>query len=268
MIRVGIGGWTFEPWRGTFYPDKLPRTQELAYASQHLGVIEVNGTFYRTQTPETFRKWARDTPEGFMFALKAPRGATHRTDLTQSAASVARFLDSGIPELGGKLGPILWQFASTHRFDPDGFRAFADMLRPEQDGVRLRHTIEVSHPSYRDPRFLEILRQRNMALAIIDDEEALDLADLTADFVYARLKRGRDEEPLCYSPAEHQAWQDRVRTWAAGGVPADLPRLAEAAPPQGTRDCFVFFIHGGKVRAPAAAQAFTAALGTGPQVAR
>lgn len=263
MIRVGIGGWTFEPWRGTFYPEGLPRAQELAYASRHLRIIEVNGTFYRTQTPSTFRKWASEVPDsGFVFALKAPRVATHRNDLSEAAPSVQRFLDSGIAELGEKLGPILWQFSSTHKFDPDNFSRFATMLPAEKDGVPLRHTIEVSHQSYRDPRFLDILRGQHLALTFIDDEGALGIADRTADFFYARLKLGRDEEPLCYGASEHEAWAERVSAWSAGKNASDLPLLQpDATNTPGPTDTYVFFISGGKVRAPAAAQAFQQALG-------
>jgi uncharacterized protein YecE (DUF72 family) len=261
MIRVGIGGWTFEPWRGAFFPADLPKSQELAYASRKLSIIEVNGTFYRTQTPSTFAKWAREAPEGFTFALKAPRGATHRNDLTESAPSVERFLGSGITELGDKLGPILWQFSTTHRFNADVFARFADMLPTGRDGAPLRHVIEVAHASYRDPAFLRILRDRNLALAVIDDEGALDIADVTADFVYARLKRGVDEEPRCYPDSDRALWAARVKQWAAGGFPNDLPRLEpEVGTGSAPRDCYVFFISGGKVRAPAAAQAFQQGL--------
>jgi uncharacterized protein YecE (DUF72 family) len=255
MIRAGIGGWTFEPWRESFYPPGLPRARELEYAASRLTAIEVNGTFYRTQTPATFRKWAGEVPDDFVFALKAPRGATHRNDLSQSGPSVQRFLDSGITELGPKLGPILWQFPATHRFDAAGFPAFADMLPARLDGLALRHVVEVEHASYRDPAFVALLRERCLALAHIDDEGALEAADCTADFVYARLKRGREEEAFGYAPPEMDAWLGRARQWAAGEEPADLPRIGPEAARR-KRDVFVFFIHGGKVRAPAAAQEF------------
>lgn len=261
MIRVGIGGWTFEPWRGVFFPEGLRKAEELRYASRQLRTIEVNGTFYRTQTPATFARWAAETPAEFTFSLKAPRGTTHRNDLAEAEPSIRRFLESGIDELGGKLGPILWQFSAAHRFSPDNFRRFADMLPPERGGRRLRHVVEAAHPSYRDPAFLDILRSRNVALAVIDDEGASGAADLTADFVYARLKAGRDEEPLCYPEAGHRLWTARVTAWEEGRTPDGPPRLRPAEADAKPRDCFVYFISGGKVRAPAAAQALQRALG-------
>jgi uncharacterized protein YecE (DUF72 family) len=252
-LYVGIGGWTFEPWRGTFFPAGIRKADELRYASQHVTSIEVNGTFYRTQTPATFRKWFVETPDDFVFSLKAPRFAVNRRVLAEAAPSIDTFLNSGIAELGHKLGPILWQLADTKRFDADDFRAFLDLLPQKVGGLRLRHAVEPRHESFRDPAVIEMLRARNHALVYAHSEDYLELADVTADFVYARLQRCREEEAEGYSPAELAAWASRTRTWERGGTPEDLPTLVAPAS-AGPRDVFVYFISGAKVRAPMAAQ--------------
>ena len=256
MIRVGIGGWTFAPWRGPFYPEGLPHARELAHASRHVTAIEINGTFYRTQTPASFRKWADEAPDGFTFAVKGHRVVTNRKVLAEAGPSIEHFLGSGVTGLGDKLGPLNWQLAPTKRFDRDDVAAFLALLPRERDGVRLRHALEVRHPSFVVPDFVDLARTHGVAIVYADSDDYPALADPTADFVYARLQRSREAETDGYPAAELDGWAGRARTWAEGGRPADLPLAGE--PPGGRptpRDVFVFFIAGDKVRAPAAAQA-------------
>jgi uncharacterized protein YecE (DUF72 family) len=258
QIRIGIGGWTFEPWRGTFYPKGLPHAQELAYASQRLTSIEVNGTFYRTQTPTTFRKWAGEVPAGFVFAIKGPRFATNRRVLAEAGDSIKRFLDSGVTELGDHLGPLLWQFAPTKKFDPADFGGFLALLPDKFDGRALRHVIEVRHDSFCTPEFIALLYKHAMGIVYTDHVKYPNIADVTGDFVYARLQRGKDTAPTAYPSKELDAWSGRLQLWAQGGAPDDLPYVgvvpksaakAKTAP----RDVFAYVIHEGKVRAPAGA---------------
>ena len=255
-IRVGIGGWTYAPWRGVFYPKDLPHSQELAYASRHLTSIEINGTFYRTQKPATFEKWARETPDGFVFSLKGPRYATNRRVLAEAGDSVTRFLESGPSALGDKLGPILWQFAPTKKFDEADFGAFLELLPKKFDGRALSHVVEVRHLSFCTPAFIALLRK--FAIPVVYAEHATypGIADLTGDFVYARLQKGKDKVRTGYAPKALDAWAARAKAWARGGLPEDLPTTAPK--PRGTarpRDVFIYFIHEGKLRAPAAAEA-------------
>ncbi len=262
QIRIGIGGWTFEPWRGTFYPKGLPHAQELAYASQRLTSIEVNGTFYRTQTPATFRKWASEVPAGFVFAIKGPRFATNRRVLAEAGDSIKRFLDSGVTELGDHLGPLLWQFAPTKKFDAADFGAFLALLPDKFDGRALRHVIEVRHDSFYTPEFIALLRKFAMGVVYTDHVKYPNIADVSGDFVYARLQRGKDTAPTAYSPKELDAWSGRLQLWAQGNAPDDLPCVgpaAKSAAKSGAktktapRDVFAYVIHEGKVRAPAGA---------------
>jgi uncharacterized protein YecE (DUF72 family) len=254
-IRVGIGGWTFAPWRGPFYPPGLTQAKELAYAGSKLTAIEINGTFYRTQAPASFVKWRSEVPDGFVFSVKAPRVATHRTALLESQPSVARFLDSGVVELGDRLGPILWQFPPTRHFDPDHFADFLSLLPAAHNGVALRHVIEARHASFACPEWFALLRQHGVAAAIIDSDKHTLLGDLTAPFVYVRLQRNAEAEPEGYSADGLDRWAARATNWASGSPVTDLTL---AAPPAGPapRECFVFFISGDKVRAPDAAQSF------------
>lgn len=255
-IRIGIGGWTFPPWRGTFYPAGLAQTRELDYASRRLGAIEINGTFYRTQTPASFRKWAAETPDDFMFSVKGPRFATHRKPLAEAAPSVERFLGSGVTELGDKLGPLLWQFAPTLKFDPADFDAFLALLPRSHDGRALRHVVEMRHPSFSDPAAVALLRAHGVARAIVDSPKHPKNEDLTADFVYLRLEDMVEDQPTGYEPAALERWAARIRDWAGGGEPADAVRShPDSAPRTAARDCFVYLINGAKIRAPAAAQA-------------
>ncbi len=258
-MRVGIGGWTFAPWRGVFYPKGLPHAKELAYAAGRLTSIEVNGTFYRSQTPATFRKWAAEVPKGFVFSLKGPRFATNRRVLAEAGDSIARFLDSGPTELGNSLGPLLWQFAPTKKFDEADFGAFLELLPGRFDGRTLRHVVEVRHDSFRTPAFAALLRRFAMPVVFTDHAAYPNIADVTGDFIYARLQRGRDDVKTAYSPKAVGEWAARARLWAAGAEPDDLPRIAppsaEAARKAGPRDVFMYVIHEGKLRAPAGAMA-------------
>ena len=254
-IRIGIGGWTFAPWRGVFYPDKLTQAKELNYAASKLTSIEINGTFYGSQRPESFRKWAHEVPDDFVFSLKGPRYATNRRVLAEAGESVQRFYDSGVLELGDKLGPVLWQFAPTKKFDASDFGAFLDLLPREIDGRRLRHVVEVRHDSFCVPEFIALLRQFNTPVVFSEHATYPAIADVTGDFVYARLQKGDDSIATCYPPKALDAWAKRLEAWAAGDEPTDLPRITDAAPKQQPRDVFAYVIHEAKIRAPAGAMA-------------
>ena len=199
QIRVGIGGWTFEPWRGVFYPKGLPHARELEYASQRLTSIEINGTFYRTQTPASFAKWRAETPDGFVFSVKGPRYAVNRSVLREAGNSVKRFLDSGVTELGSRLGPILWQFAATKKYDEADFGAFLELLPPTLDGVKLRHVVEPRHPSFLTPAFIALLRRFPIPPVYAEHATYPAIPDPVGDFVYARLQKGQDDIPTAYS---------------------------------------------------------------------
>ena len=260
MIRVGIGGWTFEPWRGSFFPDKLPHARELEYASRRLTAIEINGTYYRTQSPATYAKWAAETPDGFVFAVKALRFCTNRRVLAEAGESISKFVGSGLAELGDKLGPILWQFMPTKVFDADDFKAFLDLLPDEVAGLRLRHAVEVRHESFRHPAFVDLARTRGAAIVFADSAKHPSIADPTADFVYARLEDAKAEVETGYTGDELDRFADAAKAWAEGGSPGGFDYVA-ASPPKGpSREVFVFMINGAKVRAPAAAMALIARL--------
>jgi len=256
-VRIGIGGWTFEPWRGVFYPPGLPHAKELSYAAERLTSIEVNGTFYRTQTPATFAKWASEVPSGFVFALKGPRYAVNRSVLKDAGDSIKRFLNSGIAELGGHLGPLLWQFAPTKKFDAADFGGFLELLPKTFDGRALRHVIEVRHPSFCTGDFVALLRQFAFPVVYTDHAKYPNIADLTGDFVYARLQRGKDDIATAYPEKEIAAWAGRLRLWADGKAPDDLPCIEpnSAVKKSAPQDVFAYVIHEGKVRAPAGAMA-------------
>jgi len=228
-IFVGIGGWTFAPWRGVFYPKGLPHARELAYAGERLTSIEVNGTFYRLQSPATFRKWASEVPAGFVFALKGPRFAVNRRVLKEAGDSIKRFLDSGVTELGDRLGPLLWQFAPTKKFDAADFGGFLEWLPDKFDGRALRHVIEVRHDSFRAPEFIALLRNFGIPVVFTDHAKYPNIADVGGGFVYARLQRGKDTIATAYPPQQIAAWANRLRLWAAGKEPDDLPRVGPAA---------------------------------------
>jgi uncharacterized protein YecE (DUF72 family) len=257
QIYVGIGGWNYEPWRGVFYPEGLAQAKELAYAASRLTSIEINSTFYGSQKPESFRKWASAVPEGFVFSVKGPRFATNRRVLAEAGDSIKRFLDSGVLELRERLGPLLWQFAPPKKFDAADFGKFLELLPAQADGRRLRHVVEVRHPSFRTPDFVALLREFETPVVFTDHATYPSLADATGDFVYARLQKGRDTIPTAYPPKELDAWAGRLRFWAAGQTPDDLPRVDPAHEPNkiAPRDVFAYVIHEGKIHAPAAAMA-------------
>jgi uncharacterized protein YecE (DUF72 family) len=255
-VRVGIGGWTFEPWRGTFYPPGLPQKRELAHASRQLTSIEINGTFYGSQKPESFIKWREETPDGFVFSLKGPRFTTNRRVLAEAGASIERFLTSGVLLLGEKLGVINWQMPSTKRYDPDDFEAFLKLLPAQMDGQQLRHVVEVRHESFASADFIALLRTYGVAAVMADSDTHPGLYDPTAPFIYARLQRASEQEATGYPPDALGNWAKRAKTWAGGKVPTDLPLLApaERKPPK-SRDVFIYMINGFKPKAPAAAMA-------------
>ena len=252
-VRVGIGGWTFEPWRGVFYPKGLPHARELEFASRRLTAIEINGTFYRTQRPEDFRKWASETPDDFAFSLKAPRYAVNRRVLAEAKPSIDRFLESGITELKHKLGPILWQFAPTKAFDEKDFGRFLDLLPPAFDARPLRHVVEVRHRSFVSPGFVALVRKAGVAVVLADHADYPLISDATGDFIYARLQRATEDEPTGYGADDLAKWSKRARMWAEGREPEDMQPLAGPSPLPEGRDVFIFMINGAKVRAPAAA---------------
>lgn len=259
-ILVGVGGWTYDPWRETFYPKSVAKKDELAYAASVLTAIEINGTYYRSQKPETFAKWRASVPDGFVFSLKASRFATNRKVLGEAGESVARFVSSGIVELGDALGPILWQFATTKRFEPDDFAAFLALLPKEVDGVRLRHAVEVRHESFMDPEAIALVRRHNVAIVRAVDSPHPDIGDLCADFAYLRLMGTEEGKPLGYDEATLDAHAAALKTLAAGKLPDDAPVFAEPAKTT-PRDVFAFYIGGHKAMNPAAAQALIARLG-------
>jgi len=256
QIRIGIGGWTFEPWRGVFYPGDLKQKDELRYASSHLTSIEINGTYYGSQKPETFKKWADEAPDDFVFTMKGNRFCTQRKLLAEAGESVERFYSQGVGEMGAKLGPVLWQLPHTKKFDPADFEAFLALLPRTFQGLTLRHCVEARHDSFRDPAFAALLRKHGVAVVFAEHNTYPAFADVTADFVYARLQTGSDDVETAYEPDVLEAWAKRLITWAEGGRPDDLDcadpaHKAEVKP----RDVFAYIIHEGKVRAPAGAMA-------------
>jgi uncharacterized protein YecE (DUF72 family) len=254
-IYTGIGGWTYEPWRGVFYPKGLPHARELAYAAEHLTSIEINGTFYRTQTPATFRKWSSEVPDDFVFSLKGPRYAVNRRVLAQAGDSIKRFLDSGVTELGARLGPLLWQFTPYKKFDEGDFGKFLELLPVKFDDHSLRHVVEVRNDSFKTPAFIALLRRFGVAVVYAEHDTYTEIADITADFVYARLQKGDEKLKAAYAPKALDAWAKRAQIWASGGEPKDLPRVDKKSAAKKSRDTFIYFIHEAKLRAPAAAMA-------------
>jgi uncharacterized protein YecE (DUF72 family) len=260
-VRVGIGGWSYAPWRATFYPRGTPASRELHYASHRLTSIEINGTFYRLQKPSVFAHWHEATPDDFVFSVKAPRFVVQRKDLTQAQAGIDRFLSCGVAELKAKLGPILWQLPATKRFDADELDGFLSLLPASQGTLRLRHALEVRHPSFAHAEFLSIARAHRVAVVVEDDEAQPGFTDLTADFVYARLRRSAANVPTGYPRDALKKWARRALTWAAGGEPDDLPRIApKTRTAVRSREVFLYFINGAKERAPAAAECLISLL--------
>jgi uncharacterized protein YecE (DUF72 family) len=264
-IHVGTGGWTYEPWRDNFYPKGLAHSRELEFASRRLTAIEINATYYRLQKPESFAKWRDAAPDDFVFSVKASQYSTNRRVLGEAGESIERFLASGLGELGAKLGPIVWQFATTKVFDPADFGAFLHLLPPALGALKLRHAVEVRHPSFMTPEFLALARKHQVAVVFADSDGYPSFADATADFVYARLMKTESQQPTGYAPARIDFWADCAKEWTGGREPSALPRVEPAASASAQpRDVFLFFISGAKERAPAAAMATLARLGLSP----
>ena len=240
-IRVGIGGWTFEPWRGVFYPEGLSQKRELEFASRALTSIEINGTYYSTFKPDSWRKWHDETPDGFVFSVKASRFCTNRRVLSEGAESIGKFMGQGLTELGPKLGPINWQFMATKKFDPADFGGFPGLLPKELNGIALRHAVEVRSPTFACQEFYDLAHKHNVAVVYAKDEDFPEIDQHTADFTYARLMASREDMENGVTDAELDAKQ--TRGWAKRG------------------DVFAYFISGAKVRNPAAAQMLIAKLG-------
>jgi uncharacterized protein YecE (DUF72 family) len=236
-IHIGVGGWTFEPWRGVFYPEGLAHKRELGFMAETLTSVEINGTYYSTFKPETFAKWAEETPDGFVFSVKASRYCTNRRELAGMGPSMEKFLNQGLVELGDKLGPINWQFMGAKRFDPVDFEGFLQLLPQELNGRRLRHALEVRHDSFHDPAFAELARRYGAAVVYARGEGFPEIEAQTADFTYARLMESHEDEDAGYTEAELDAWAGKAKAWAKRG------------------DVFLYFISGAKVRNPAAAKA-------------
>ncbi len=258
-IRIGIGGWSYDPWRGAFYPDDLPRARELEFAARALTAIEINSTFYRSQSETTFAKWRDATPEGFVFALKAPRYTTSRKALAEAGDSVARFAESLAP-LGARLGPVNWQFPPAKRFDAEDFAAFLALLPPKAGDLPLRHAVELRHESFRDAGPVRLARARNVAIVQALDSPHPEIADPTADFAYLRLMGTTEGPALGYSAPALDAHADRLRALAKGEAPRGGTLLTDPVPPR-PREVFCFVIGGRKVSNPAAAQALIERVG-------
>jgi uncharacterized protein YecE (DUF72 family) len=241
-IFVGVGGWNFAPWRGSFYPKGLTHTRELHYASRELTSIEINSTFYGLQKPATFKKWHDDTPDGFVFSVKAPRFVTNRNDLASGASSIERFLESGVLQLGVKLGPINWQLAPTKSFDAKEIGAFLALLPPKLEGRALRHALEVRHESFASEEFLALAREHKVAIVESGDSEYPRIQARTAPFSYLRVMGTKASAPKGYTPAALTRWRERAQTLSRDG------------------DVFFYFISGAKERNPHAARALLAAL--------
>jgi uncharacterized protein YecE (DUF72 family) len=260
-IRIGVGGWTYEPWRGVFYPDKLPQKRELEYASGQLTSIEINGTFYGAQKPESFAKWHDGTPEDFVFSLKAPRYATNRKVLGSAGETIERFLGGGVMELKDKLGAINWQLAPTKKFDPVDFEAFLQLLPKNHQGRALRHAVEVRHDSFRSPAFVALMRKYGIAAVIAGDSEYPQIPDPTAPFVYVRIMGTSEKEESGYSAKALDLWAARAKAWAAGtavdGLDCVEPKDTDPKP----RDVYLYVISGHKVRNPAAAMSLIRRIG-------
>jgi uncharacterized protein YecE (DUF72 family) len=253
-IRTGMGGWTFAPWRGVFYPDDLVQKRELEYASRQVTSIEINGTYYRAPSPEVYAQWAATVPRGFVFSVKAPRHIVQTKLLASTGERVNRFLE-GAAALGDTLGPVLWQFLPTRAFDPDDIAAFLDLLPESAGGVTLRHAVEVRHESFLDPRWVALARERGVATVYTDSPDHPNLADLTGPFVYARLMRSQAQRKAGYTPKALADLAAHAATWAAGGDPAGLPHVDTPKARGKPRDVFVYFISAAKERNPAAAMA-------------
>ncbi len=261
-IRVGIGGWTYAPWRDNFYPKGLVQRRELEYASRHVTSIEINGTYYGTQKPATYVKWRDETPDGFVFAAKAPMRIMQSKSLAKTGPQVEDFV-GGIAELGEKLGPLVWQFDAGLKLERESFAAFCALLPREANGRALRHVLDVRDPTFVDADFLALARKHGFATVFTDSPEYPSFADITGDFVYARLMRSRSGIASGYPADELDAWARRARQWANGDAPADLPHIESKSAAAASREVFVYFISAAKERNPAAAMALIERLRAG-----
>ena len=249
-VRIGVGGWTFAPWRGAFYPPQLRQADELKYASRRLRALEINATYHSLQSADSFARWAAQTPADFVFTVKGSRYCTNRRELAVAGEPIERFLGQGLTELGDRLGPILWQFMPTKKFQKEDFARFLDLLPATLQGRELRHCVEVRHSSFQDPQFIQLCRDHGVAICLADHPTYPQIDEATADFAYARLMRLQEEVPTGYTDDALTAWSTRLKAVERGGKPA-----------------FAFFIGSGgegKVRAPAAAEALMSLLGQEP----
>jgi len=253
-IRVGVGGWDYEPWRQSFYPPGLPKAKQLAFMGSALTATEINATYYKLQSPALFEKWAKMVPDDFRFAVKASRFCTNRKLLGEGGEGIAKFCAQGLTALGDKLGPILWQFMGTKRFDPDDVAAFLQLLPRSQDGAPLRHVLEPRHDSFRCRAFVEMARAAGAGIVFAESDDYPCIADPSGGIVYARLQRSAEHEPLGYPPDALDRWAAIAKAWARGESPPDLPYVT---PPENGRphDTYIFFIAGAKERNPLAARA-------------
>ena len=243
-IRIGIGGWTFPPWRGVFYPKGLAQAKELEFASRAMTAIEINATFYGRQKPTSWAAWEKVAPDGFQFAVKGSRYCVMKSKLAEAKDGLEGFCAQGFAALGPKLGPILWQFTHFRKFDRDDIAAFLDLLPREIDGIKLRHAIEPRNESFRDEKFFDLCRDHNVAIVLEDSDDYPSIEADTADFAYARFQRMQEDIPNGYDDAALDGFAGKARRWSGDG-----------------RDAYIFMINGAKVRAPAAAQALQAKLG-------
>lgn len=265
-IRIGVGGWTYEPWRGLFYPSDLVQKRELEYASRQLTSIEINGTYYGSQKPSSFAKWHDETPDDFVFSVKAPRYAMNRKVLAEAGSSIARFFTSGLTELKNKLGPINWQFLPTKKFEPEDFESFLKLLPRDADGRALRHVVEVRHESFHTPDFIALVREYGVGIVIAGDSAYPQIADVTAPFIYARLMGTKPTEELGYPCAALKVWTDRARAWASGAMPEGLNHVEAPFPDGKLRDVYLYVISGYKALNPAAAVSLIQGLGPNGQL--
>ena len=286
-IRIGISGWTYAPWRGNFYPDDLAQKNELGFASRRFRSIEINGTFYGLQKPDVFARWAAETPDDFVFAVKAPRFITHIKRLREPEAPLANFLASGVLRLGPKLGPMLWQFPPNFAFEPELLEAFLALLPHDTEAAErcarqhderlkeawlttdatrpLRHAIEIRHESFRDPAFLALLRRYDVALVCADTVDWPRLMDVTSDFVYCRLHGSTELYRSGYEDAALELWAARIRHWSGGTAMTDGDFIGAVETRPVPRDVFLFFDNTDKLRAPTDARSLMAKLGPAAQ---
>jgi len=260
-IHIGVGGWDFDPWRGSFYPAGLARAKQLAHLATRLNSTEINATYYKLQSPALFERWGAMVPAGFKFAVKASRFCTNRKMLGDAGESIGKFCAQGFTELGDKLGPILWQMMPTKRFDAPEIRDFFGLLPTSRDGIALRHAIEPRHESFKCREFVAMARAAKVAIVVAEHETYPQIADLSADFVYARLQCARQEEPLGYGADALDRWAGVARAWAVGESPPGLAYVSDAPAEARSRDVFAFFISGAKVRNPLAAESLIGRLG-------